>query len=40
MGIIKIQRKYKIERELQKMDPKNRFRAIKLVGGGPLFIDI
>ena len=29
-----------MEKELQKMDPKNGFRAIKLGGGGsPLFID-
>ena len=37
---IRIRRKYKIERELQKMDPKNGFRDIKLgEGGGPFFID-
>ena len=36
---IKIQRKYKMEKELQKMDPKNGFRDIKLRRGGPLFID-
>ena len=28
-----------MEKELQKMDPKNGFRAIKLGGKGPLFID-
>ena len=27
-----------MEKELQKMDPKNGFRAIQLGGGGPLFI--
>ena len=28
-----------MEKELQKIDPKNGFRDIKLGGGGPLFID-
>ena len=32
---IKIRRKYKMEKELQKMDPKNGFRDIKLGGEAP-----
>ena len=28
-----------MEKELQKMDPKNRFRDIKLEGRSPIFID-
>ena len=32
---IKTHRKYKIEKELQKMDPKNGFRDIKLGGKAP-----
>ena len=40
MGFIKIHRKYKIEKELQKMELKNEFKDAKLGGENPLFIDI
>ena len=39
MEFIKIHRKYKMEKELQKMESKNGFRDIKLGGRGLLFID-
>ena len=38
-NFIKIHRKYKIKKELQKIEPKNRFRDAKLGGRGPVFID-